>query len=1163
MSFSSRLGPFRGLMTALGGDAPAGFSGDLLNVRLGDGRIRPRFGYRNLAAKPGGLAGVFGLARVSGYDASTHKLEWVTVEDRSGTIKPYAVDPVSWARTEITDGDSALDLEDGEWSAFSFDGNSYWINPSAEKSAYRHEVGTDTSWTALADIAYVPPVEDPDLLLSLNSPYARPYDVGTDTIAVSGAGVSGASSAVDTDGNIVVSGDAGNNTQDSADSIVTVTFASAQDFSTTDYQAFLATGGLVYVRFKEGGKLEVKISGVWQTPPQKAFLNPDDRTKTGVVVRMKGFAGANAVQAVRMTVRAEPQPHKSGVAYTLSGYTFGGSYLGATVVTDRPWDASYQTADITYAVRYRDVSAGTVTGIKQVTYDESRFGTFDLDHVLPGSTMGDRVSLEIGPLTTGGYSDDPAGTSYQIEYLRMDQDGVWHILGTKPNTGGQSWRDGLEEVALQALSAASPAVTGYTAPELAPVFSTGRLKGGFAYHGCVVWLYDQGKANIRYSRVGEAENLANPSDDVNDMARGADFTMADDFADAPLGGVQAGDAAIILGREGCYAQAGKLPAEMTPPRKIPGSAGGAGRFAFTRYVDKGGSPGMAWYDAAGENVWFAVAGLVYSGDSQARPIELSAPIRGSLRRFLYTEQLETIDGLALSQARMDFDAATGALWLVLGQRAAVFRAPSPMDGRQEWEFLEFALGTAVADVDVCSDPFGPSSGVDQARSGATLAWTDPGNAVVGAGVASSGGYAPGLKSHWLKGSVFVPNVLLPAEATLTALTLRIRHRSPLVSDVQCPVQLAAIDAYNGATLKYSAVGGVVPTAWQDYDVELPLGDMDTDVSGVNAGDLSARIAYDAVPSDPDAFDPSNWSVVVSPSGSLSTAPSIGSASISQTFTVTATYIGGGSAPTYVPLSLTGTASVLAFHADSGSEEPGGGGGGTQDSAGTAVLNDGLGGVFSGGFVGDQEQVSTRKRMVAVSAGVATTTVAVAASVSATLADTVEATVALTASVVSPDTPHVEVESLALIACYTVPMAEGERSISFLAFGPDRNLIWLRSSGHLDAVEWCPTCQTYIDGTSRDGGLPMPEGYWESARLPGALRRLTRVDVERSGFVSVGLSSITERSSVSAIAPEGRRWARFPGSASGMTHRIRVVVPESLAGVDSLEMVFSRMDGPGR
>jgi hypothetical protein len=64
MSFSQRIGPFRGLWTALGGSTPDGFAGDLLNVRLGDGHLRPRYGYRNLAGKPAGLAHVYGLSRV-------------------------------------------------------------------------------------------------------------------------------------------------------------------------------------------------------------------------------------------------------------------------------------------------------------------------------------------------------------------------------------------------------------------------------------------------------------------------------------------------------------------------------------------------------------------------------------------------------------------------------------------------------------------------------------------------------------------------------------------------------------------------------------------------------------------------------------------------------------------------------------------------------------------------------------------------------------------------------------------------------------------------------------------------------------------------------------------------------------------------------------------
>ena len=139
-------------------------------------------------------------------------------------------------------------------------------------------------------------------------------------------------------------------------------------------------------------------------------------------------------------------------------------------------------------------------------------------------------------------------------------------------------------------------------------------------------------------------------------------------------------------------------------------------------------------------------------------------------------------------------------------------------------------------------------------------------------------------------------------------------------------------------------------------------------------------------------------------------------------------------------------------------------------------------------------------------------------------------------------------------------------IGFLAFGlRDEGLVWIRASGALDAVEWDRVTQGPIEGTNRDGGFPMPEGHWETARLPGATRRLVRVEVEREGFAPLGLVAFTERVAGGAAAsvPGGRRWTRFAPTQQGATHRLRVRAPETLAGVATIDMVFSRADGPGR
>ena len=177
MSRGPGLGPFRGLRTATGGDVPPGYAGSLRNVRVGDGRILARYGFRALAGAPAGLREVHGFARLLGYGADDlPRLEWVSVENRDGTVRPYAVDPTAWSRAAITDGGKPLALAGGDWMGFAFGGVSYWVNPGGSPSLYRHEVGDPTSWTALQDAAYQAVGDAPEITAALSDPQTRPWD---------------------------------------------------------------------------------------------------------------------------------------------------------------------------------------------------------------------------------------------------------------------------------------------------------------------------------------------------------------------------------------------------------------------------------------------------------------------------------------------------------------------------------------------------------------------------------------------------------------------------------------------------------------------------------------------------------------------------------------------------------------------------------------------------------------------------------------------------------------------------------------------------------------------------------------------------------------------------------------------------------------------------
>jgi hypothetical protein len=177
----------------------------------------------------------------------------------------------------------------------------------------------------------------------------------------------------------------------------------------------------------------------------------------------------------------------------------------------------------------------------------------------------------------------------------------------------------------------------------------------------------------------------------------------------------------------------------------------------------------------------------------------------------------------------------------------------------------------------------------------------------------------------------------------------------------------------------------------------------------------------------------------------------------------------------------------------------------------------------------------------------------------------QASVSVSAVVASPEATTLQVDAVRVSWCYTLSQALSGASTGiswkYLAFSPNRQLWALRSSGQVDEVEWnCSTLQ-YISGANRDGGYAMPDGYWQSGRLRGANRRLTRVGVDRNApSESVQLTAYCDvlPSGLGSSAPSGLRYAEFPSTVQGFEHRIQVGVPESSSGVTGLELVFNTL-----
>lgn len=326
---------------------------------------------------------------------------------------------------------------------------------------------------------------------------------------------------------------------------------------------------------------------------------------------------------------------------------------------------------------------------------------------------------------------------------------------------------------------------------------------------------------------------------------------------------------------------------------------------------------------------------------------------------------------------------------------------------------------------ICTPGYGATSYVDASRGGSTLAWTSPGNAAIGSPTATDPGFLPGLSSHWLAGTGFVPVPSIPSDATLSSLTLYVRHRRTYTG-APCAVVLSAVHAGSSDF----APAHAVPDAFEDYAVDLTS--LAPTIAALNAG-IDAKIAYDAVPNDSRYYDAANWTVVVSPS-STQNYRNLGTLTHTQAFTVTATWSPstlpvGTPAPPFVPLSIHGVAQGQGDGHDTGSfHYPTG-------YYGTASVDNGLGTVASGdigstplapedgGTGGEiplyERAESTKKINAPVSGGVGTLTVTMSGSVSVSGDYPQDGTLAFSASasVATPDACTVEVESMYLVACY--------------------------------------------------------------------------------------------------------------------------------------------------
>lgn len=1131
-------------VTILDGEAGIQFPADSLNAKLSGLTYKPRDGYNEAVVAPGGAYASLGFGYVTNGDLEnvesdqvtlvpTGYKEFISIENRAGTVRPYSVHEDTLARTQI----GTLALTTDNWWIQGFYGKAYLGNPGGTKPVYAHNIGDTSSLYTVEDTTYSAP-SDPTLVItrgnletvrswiaSATDTYTYPiFDHTHDpaTITVTIADGSATLAGVNDD-----DGPLGGQLQ------VQCIYAANKDMSGFDYLSFEIEGQSdMETLFPEYTTPEFRIAGVWTAASGARWYT--EGTSGTYVMYVKGMT-LTAVQGFRFTVNYDPTRGESSAGnlkdfMTISPIKGGGTYLTSTNATHRLWDTTLDTdsTGITYGVQYGDATFAVVSAISQGTIsNDEAFGfpasTYSID-------MGGRITLS---------AEAPSGAYDRMRFLRLDESvspNKWKIISTV-TVSPWGYKDTYSEYEIPALTNNGDG----TSPGTVPAFTTAGVVFMFPFKQSAVWLTSDGTGNIKISRVGDPEEIydSEVTYDADDLTQPAQRTLADDQSDQPVWGVQAGANAFICGARAAYALSGDFPVNLSPSRQIPGSRGIAGMYAGCRFRPTGGTDGAAYLDPEG-NVWLVNSVPEFTDDTRAKPHELSSMVRHKIKTFLYNEQLAEFPTLAMADALLEFQEATSSLWVILGRRAAVYRQDELGSG---WEFYEYSLastGTQTACRDYTNGTGTPTS--ETRASG--LDWTLPAyGGLDDTNYATCSLTFPTL-TKLLRSAGISPVPLLPVSATVTEVHLRLRHWK--VGDIPVThdwTKLVVSGTPVGANLSTAELLNDSETILT-YDLTSSL----PSLADINAGNVGFELGYTSEQADAGALIGGNFNVVVTNS-------------TSSVMTVTTTYTGGGTKPSFVYVNITSRITVNGqinppgtpsadpeMHAEGDNGLTGGTGSGTIYPTGTPLV------------------VETTERVkITLTAGVGHVDITRVGS-AVPLPGTVNwiADISYTGSAVfSAYVPSVVyVDSMEISYCFSVTSSvtsgvSWQRGV----FTVDSKYILTRSTGELDIVEYDFRDGMFIEGDGRDGGRSMPDWYLTLERLTfeGATSRLNGVQVNTlSASDTFTASARINDGSYSAGTSTGAstsRWVRFPVSQLGLSHQVKISGDESVSGIDGVAIEY--------
>jgi hypothetical protein len=754
-----------------------------------------------------------------------------------------------------------------------------------------------------------------------------------------------------------------------------------------------------------------------------------------------------------------------------------------------------------------------------------------------------------GRLTLSGTQN----TSWtEIEFLRQQVGGTWKILATKLNSGTDfQVIDTYQEHELTALTTAT-GVTG-TAPSPTPTFRTAGIVGAFPYKQSMVWLVNQTYQNLQFSRVGDPLELfdSTRSYDDQDVTIPAQYTLADDQADVPVWGTQAGVSAFIIGKYAAYAMVGDYPRNMSPSRQIPGSRGIVGYYAGTRFRSSEGVWGAAYADTD-LNIWLVNSVPVFIEDASAKPQEISLPIRGKIKDYLFTQQKLIITNLDITETKLMFEEETSSLWVMLGKRVAVFRQDMTGNG---WELYDYTL-ISTGTVNTCTSYFTDGASATEYSNGTT--WTN-----FGLPFSSDDSYClntfslgAGVNNHRTKyldcnGYASVP--LIPANATITGVSWRLEDSK--TGDLAV-TNTHVHPAHNGTSIGSNlATNRVVTTS--DVTQTFTMVSLPT-LSQLNSGQMGIHIRYDSEEWLAAWQDPANYTVVITPTSPQVRVPADPIPYVTV-YTVTITYTAGGTKPPYAFVNLTGQTTI---------------GGDVVPILGTGTTDNGLGGTNSG-QIGTLAAVppdpptaytvstnTTVRQKVLMSAGVGTYQVTMTSD--GTLpTNKFQATHTLT-GVFDPATlATVRVDNVSMQICYSITSSGTNVKWDRAVFSPNGKYIAIRSTGETDIIEKDFRNGQFIGGTNRDSGLTPPDWFFTTQQIQwdGAKGQLMSVQYHGTNYTDVvNVYCSVEGNPYVQGTLEGintSKWYKFhPSVSQGIRHTIKVEGSEADTTLRGLALEFN-------